>query len=177
MFGPRLVGSVCTLRPPDAGEVDVYRSWFEEMEVNRTLGRIHVPGPNQEREWFEHAEKSATDVYWAIEHEGRPVGVSAIHAIDSISRHGVTGTVIGDRSVWARGIGRESMALRTDYAFRQLNLHKLCSSYLDGNEASARAQAAAGYREVGRRREHFWRDGRWVDEVVTEVMRRDWESR
>lgn len=159
------------------GETDVYRAWFADLEVTRTLGMIQVPGPNQEREWFERMEKSREDVVWTIAFEDRPVGTTAIHAIDPVSRHGTTGTVIGDRSVWGRGIGREAMALRTEFAFRNLNLHKLCSSHLDGNQASGRAQAAAGYREVGRRREQFWRDGRWVDEVLTEVMRSDWESR
>ncbi|TMB86578.1 MAG: GNAT family N-acetyltransferase [Chloroflexi bacterium] len=63
---------------------------------------------------------------------------------------GTTGTVIGDKAVWGQGLGRELMQLRARYAFTQLPLRKLKSGYLAGNDASARAQAAAGYREVGR---------------------------
>ena len=48
-------------------------------------------------------------------------------------------------------------------------------SYLEGNEASARAQASAGYREVGRFRGQYFREGRWLDEVLTELLREDWE--
>jgi RimJ/RimL family protein N-acetyltransferase len=76
--------------------------------------------------------------------------------------------------LWGKGIGRETMLLRTGYAFTQLPLRKLKSSYFAGNEASGRAQAAAGYGEVGRHRADRFVDGRWVDEILTEVMREDW---
>src|SRR5450756_2822666 len=48
------------------------------------------------------------------------------------------------------------------------------SRYFDGNTASGRAQAAAGYREVGRYRADRYVDGRWIDEVMTEMLREDW---
>jgi RimJ/RimL family protein N-acetyltransferase len=66
------------------------------------------------------------------------------------------------------------MQLRAAYAFTQLPLRKLKSGYLDGNVASARAQKAAGYREVGRWRGDRFVDGEWLDHILTEVMRDDW---
>jgi RimJ/RimL family protein N-acetyltransferase len=69
------------------------------------------------------------------------------------------------------------MRLRADFAFRELPLRKLQSGYLEGNEASRRAQAAAGYREVGRFHGQFFREGRWLDEILTELLREDWEKK
>jgi RimJ/RimL family protein N-acetyltransferase len=40
----------------------------------------------------------------------------------------------------------------------------------------ARAQAAAGYREVGRWQRDRFVDGEWRDHVLTEVLREDWEK-
>jgi len=51
------------------------------------------------------------------------------------------------------------MLIRTDYAFRQLNLHKLSSGTFADNEPSKRALLKAGYREVGVEREHFFPRG------------------
>ena len=118
--------------------------------------------------------RDSDSVIWVIEHEGRAVGTTGIHLIDWKNGWGTTGTIIGDKSVWGKGLGRELMQLRARYAFMQLPLRKLKSAYLDGNEASARAQAAAGYKEVGRHRADRFVDGRWVDEVITEVRREDW---
>jgi len=99
---------------------------------------------------------------------------TVIREIDWKNGFGTTGTLIGDRKMWGKGIGREVMQLRTRYAFTQLPLRKLKSSYFGGNVASGRAQAAAGYREIGRYRADRYVDGQWVDEVVTEVLREDW---
>jgi len=44
------------------------------------------------------------------------------------------------------------------------------------NEGSKRALMKSGYREIGVEREHIWRDGRWHDTWLAEVMRADWEK-
>ncbi len=82
--------------------------------------------------------------------------------------------MIGDKSSWGKGMGRELMQLRARYAFMELPLRKLKSGYIEGNEASRRAQLAAGYREVGRRQQEVFRRGRWLDLVDTEMLREDW---
>ncbi|TAN32255.1 N-acetyltransferase [bacterium] len=177
MNGPVIQGKLLRLRPPRTEDAAVMLSWFEDMEVTRFLLLRHPPGIEAEKEWIERMSKDPNQVVWVVEHEGRAVGTTAIHDIDWKHGIGTTGTVIGDRSLWGKGLGRELMRLRAGYAFTQLPLRKLKSAYLDGNEASARAQAAAGYREVGRFKAEMFIDGRWVDHIVTEVLREDWVKR
>lgn len=151
-------------------------AWFQDQAVTATLKMQFPLLLEAEEEWLRRMASSPDDVLWAIEREGAIIGGSSINGIRWMDRHGTTGTVIGDRRHWGKGVGRESMRLRTRYAFTQLPLHKLCSAYHEGNEASRRAQLAAGYHEVGRRREHIWRDGRWHDLVLTEILRQEWMS-
>jgi RimJ/RimL family protein N-acetyltransferase len=146
------------------------------MEVTRFLARRHPPSLGMENEWLERMARSDDDVIWVVDHEDRMVGITAIHLIDWKNGSGTTGTTLGDKSVWGKGLGRELMQLRTRYAFTQLPLRKLKAAYYDGNVASAKAQAAAGYREVGRYRKDVFIDGRWRDHVITEVLREDWEK-
>src|SRR5215469_3647123 len=175
MYGPVIVGSRFRMRPPAAQDAETMIAWFEDLEVTRFVTVRFPPSADQERDWLRRLAESQTDVFWVIEHEGRAVGGTGIHGIDWASQHGTTGTVIGDRSVWGRGIAGEMMRLRADYAFTHLPLRKLKSAYVEGNEASWRAQRRAGYREVGRlRQERFW-VGHWLDVVLTELLREDWE--
>ena len=175
MFGPVIEGKLVTMRPPVAEDAPVMLTWFEDLEVTRFMALHHPPSLEMEREFIDRMARSPDDVFWVLDVDGRPVGASAIHAINWKYGHGTTGTTIGDRKLWGRGIGGESMQLRTRYAFTQLPLRKLKSGYYEGNEASAKAQAAAGYREVGRWHQEHFIDGRWVDHVLTEVLRADWE--
>ena len=152
MYGPVIEGKLVRLRPPTPEDAAVIIQWFEDLEVTRFMALRFPPSIEMEKEWLDRMAKSQDDVFWVIEHEGRPAGATAIHQIDWKNGSGTTGTTIGDRSLWGKGLGREVMQLRCRFAFMQLPLRKLKSGYFDGNDASARAQAAAGCARTGGRR-------------------------
>jgi RimJ/RimL family protein N-acetyltransferase len=174
MYGPVIQGKLVRLRPPRPDDAPVMITWFEDMEITRFLLLRNPPGIEAEKDWLDRMSKDPDQVVWVVEHKAKAVGTTAIHAIDWKNGSGTTGTVIGDKAVWGKGLGRELMQLRARYAFMQLPLRKLKSAYIDGNEASARAQAAAGYREVGRFKKDMFVDGEWRDHVMTEVLREEW---
>ncbi len=176
MYGPLVKGELVTLRPPRPEDADQMIKWFEDTDVTRFLELRFPPGIEAEREWLDKIARDPNEVLWVVEHEGSSVGSTGIHHIDWKHGIGRTGTAIGDKAAWGKGLGRELMQLRAAYAFNQLPLRKLRSMYIDGNEASARAQAACGYKVVGRYREERFVDGRWRDMILTELMREDWAS-
>lgn len=175
MFGPVLRGEKCTLRPPRKEELSVYQRWFEDVDVIRFMPGIGPYSDSQEEEWFKGVGESENGITWAIEVDGRPVGMTGIHGLDFRHGTGESGITIGDKSMWRKGVASEAMALRTRFAFRELNLHKVKSRAFMENEASKRALQKAGYRESGVLREEFFRDGRWHDVWMSEVLREDWE--
>ena len=175
MNGPVIQGNLVRLRPPRSDDAAQIITWFEDVEVTRFLARQTPPSLEEEKEWLEKMARDPNFLIWIVEYEGRAVGVTGIHEINWKDGYGITGTIVGDKTVWGRGLGRELMQIRARYAFTQTPLRKLKSAYIDGNEASARSQAAAGYRVVGRYRADRFMDGKWRDQVVTEALREDWE--
>ncbi|HEV8534558.1 MAG TPA: GNAT family protein [Candidatus Limnocylindria bacterium] len=175
MFGPVLRGEKCVLRPPRKDELPIYQKWFEDPEVIRFTLQIGPPSDAREQEWFTRGAESQDSIAWVIEVDGRPVGNTGIHGIDFRHGHGEGGIVIGDKSVWRKGIASEAIALRTRFAFRELHLHKIRTRVYLENEASRRALEKSGYRETGIQREEIFRDGRWHDIWMAEVLREDWE--
>ena len=176
MYGPVIEGKLMRLRPPRPDDAAVMIAWFEDLEVTRFVKLRYPPSIEAEKEWLEKIARDPDHIQWVIEFEGAPVGTTGIVHIDWKNGFGTTGTVIGDKAVWGKGIAREMMQLRAAYAFTQLPLRKLKSGYIEGNVASAKAQAAAGYREVGRWHRDRFVDGEWRDHVLTEVLREDWEN-
>jgi RimJ/RimL family protein N-acetyltransferase len=176
MYGPVIRGKLLVLRPPKPDEAAAMITWFEDMEVSRFLKLRFPPSLDAEKEFLDRAARDPDHIFWAIEHDGRLVGGTSIVRIDWKHGHGTTGTVIGDKKAWGKGLARELMRLRADYAFSQLPLRTLRSGYLEGNVASARAQKAAGYKEVGRWHDDHFVDGKWVDHILTELRREDWEQ-
>ena len=174
MYGPVLEGKLVRLRPPRPEDATTMATWFDDLEVTRFIKLRNPPSVDMEKEFLDRMARDPDAVYWIVEHDGRAVGGTSIVGIDWKHGFGTTGTVIADKTAWGKGLGRELMQMRAAYAFTQLPLRKLKSGYIDGNQASARAQAAAGYREVGRWRKDRFVDGRWRDHVLTEVLREEW---
>lgn len=176
MYGPILEGKLGHLRPPRREDAEPFLEWFANPSVTNTLRVNNPPSLEWERRWLEERATDPDCIMWSIEMAGRLVGSTGIHEIDWRNLHARTGIVIGDPSAWGKGLASEVMRLRTAYAFTETPLRKLCSGVIDGNQASLRAQEKAGYRVVGRWHEHHQRGGRWLDEILTEIHRHDWEA-
>ena len=176
MFGPVLKGAKVTLRPGREGDAELFVRWFADMEVTRFLGRRMAVALYQEEEYLKKIGESKEDVWWMIDAEGKPIGATGIHRINWIDANGTTGTLIGEKDCWGKGYATEVMSLRTRYAFRELNLHKLMTEVDTENVASRKALERCGYRTVGIRREQQFREGEWRDRWLGEVLRDEWEQ-
>lgn len=176
MWGLRAQGRAVLLRPIQECELPLLVDWSAEADV-LPFGDsgYHARTPAEVKRWWDQAGSSSRAFHWGLESEGHLAGHTAVHRIDWQSRNGWTVTAMGDRSTWRDRMASEAIGLSAEYAFRQLNLHKLKSSYVEGDRDSAEAHAHAGYRDVARLKEHVYRDGRWFDEIWTEVLRDDWE--
>jgi RimJ/RimL family protein N-acetyltransferase len=176
MFGPVLKGEKVTLRPGRESDAELFVRWFADMQVTRMLGRRMAVALYQEQEFLKRIGESKDDVWWMIDAEGKPIGATGIHGINWIDANATTGIVIGEKDCWGKGYATEAMALRTRYAFRELNLHKLMTEVNAENVASRKALERNGYRTAGTRREQEFREGTWHDRWLGEVLREDWEK-
>ena len=62
-----------------------------------------------------------------------------------------------------KGYATEAISLITDHAFNKLNLHKLYTGMVKGNEASKRAFESVGFKVEGILREHFYLNDEHLD--------------
>ena len=175
MLGPVLRGKLVTLRPARDEDAERFVAWFADMEVTRYLGHRMAAALYQEQEYLKKIGESQKDVFWMIDAEGKTIGATGIHNIDWLAAHAITGIIIGEKDCWGKGYATETMALRTRYAFRELNLHKVMTEVNAENSASRRALEKNGYRTVGVHREHDFIRGHWHDRWLGEVLRSEWE--
>ncbi len=141
----------------------------------RFTPRVGPLSEAEEEKWFDRVGEDPNAVQWVIEVGGKPVGFTGISGINWRHSNGETGIAIGDKSLWRKGIASDAMILRTAFCFRELNLHKIRTRAFMENEASKRALQKAGYRESGIQREEMFRDGRFRDIWMGEVLREDSE--
>ena len=175
MYGPILQGERVCLRPhqPDDGEAFIVM--LADLEVTQYLAIQLPPELEWERNWLRERGSDPNTIGWTIEVKKKPVGTIGFD-IDWKHGHATVGIFIGDKSLWNQGIATEAGRLAGEYIFTQTILRKIKSGYLDDNIASGRLQVSAGLLECGRWRQEFFRNGKWYDHVLTEILREDWEK-
>lgn len=144
----------------------------------------HPSSVGDEREWYSSIGKLEDRINWAIYADETYIGGCGFHNIDLADRNAELGLMIVDKSYWGRGIATVVEVAITEYAFRNITaggLHKVYARVFvsddgKGNNASRAAILKVGYREVGVQREHLWRQGRFYDCWMCEMLKIEWEQ-
>lgn len=157
-FGPRMqftVGKLTVLmRPFRYDEAERFLVGMQSQNVIETLGLYTGQSLEDEQEYLERLRENEDAIGWAIcvlsdEHpDGLAIGCSTLN-LDRQRQMASSGSVIFDRQWWRHGIAKHSHMARTSFAFQQLGLLALESSFLQGNVASGRTLWHSGYEETG----------------------------
>jgi len=120
------------------------------------------------------AGEAGTDMVWAIEHEGAPIGCIGLHditwAVQAVRLdHGDLGYWMA-RPFQGKGLATEAVRNVTRWTFETLGLHKILVSCFDENMASRRVIEKCGFRLLSRQDEDMWRDGTWHARLRYELI-------
>lgn len=157
-FGPRMqfaVGELTILmRPFYSEEAERFLIGMQSLQVVETLGTYFGQTLEDEQEFLERIRENKDMVGWAIciVDDDHPDGLAIGNSTLNVNRDRLvasSGSVIFDRRWWRRGIAKHAHMARTAFAFNQLGLLALESSFIPGNTGSARALWHSGYEETG----------------------------
>jgi ribosomal-protein-alanine N-acetyltransferase len=77
---------------------------------------------------------------------------------------------------WGRGYAVEAARKIIDWAFNELNVHRVVAFCHADNAASVRVMEKLGMHQDGRLRETRWLRGQWWDEYVYSILEREWRN-
>ncbi len=96
--------------------------------------------------------------------------------INQKNRNAELGIAIFDKNYRSQGYGTEAIRLMLKYAFEILGLHKVYLNLVAYNERAEKDYQKAGFKEIGRRKEHWYFYGKYHDVIEMEIMRSEWEA-
>jgi RimJ/RimL family protein N-acetyltransferase len=102
------------------------------------------------------------------------IGTANLVDIDWKNRNAFHGLLLGDRDIRGKGYGVDTVMTLMRYAFEELGLERLDGSMIAYNEASLRLYIGkCGWKEEGRQRNWYYRQGRHWDRILVGVTRSD----
>lgn len=172
-------GDKVALGPIRRDLIPLYHRWITDLSTNRfLLARSVSMTLDAEIEWFDGVSKQSNIAMFTIYElpDYRPIGNVDLHKIDATNRSAELGIMIGEANARGRGQGTEAVRLVCDIGFNVLELNSISLVTFGWNVAGQKAYLKAGFREIGRRREARWFDGRYWDDIWYDLLRSEFES-
>lgn len=178
--GPFLVGEWIYLRPLEPADVtEAYVGWLNDSDVTRFMQTGAFPTMRHSlRQYVKRLGKSSDTVMLAMVERGtgRHVGNVKLGPIHQIHHRADLGIMIGEKTRWGRGYGREAVGLMLGYAFERLNLHKVTLGVEAGHKPAVRLYEELGFKIEGVQRQHIFRNGRYRDNLVMGLLRSEYRK-
>ncbi len=170
-----ILGEKTRLRAIEREDIPTFVRWLNDPEVRQYLEMYLPMSRAEEEQWFEAYLKNSSSRIFAIETEdGESIGNVGLHEIDWKNRSASLGIVIAEKEYWGRGYGSDAIVALVDFAFREMNLHRIQLSVYEFNQRAKRCYEKCGFHEEGRAREAFYSDGRYHDSLLMAILRHEY---
>ena len=179
----KIPGERIYLSPINPDDAELYTKWLNDLEITRWLGSTgSVFSLPAERAWLDGNLKDTNNYQFAIVlRDGdnlrggdRLIGGTGFHDINQVNRRATLGIFIGGAEDRSKGYGAEALRLLVGYGFKWLGLLNIDLHVHSGNARAIRCYEKAGFRTYGRRSGVIFYDGGWMDDVLMEVLAKDW---
>ncbi len=167
MKDPFLIGAKVYLRAiVEADLNEKYREWFNDEEICRYNSHHRFPNYDEDmREYYDRVVKSHENLVLAICDKETDVHIGNITLADMrpVDQNADFTILIGDKSYWGRGVGKEASTLILKHGFEALHLHRIYCGTTDDNLPMQKLAAKLGFKEEGRSRQHMFKNGSFKD--------------
>lgn len=172
-----LEGKLSALCEMDPRFLPQHVTFLNDPEVSRYLRTRPPVTLEHQTQWLAQAAQDPTKKIFGVfaKEAGkmRFVGVSSFGDIDPVSGGARSGTIIGNKNFWNKGIATESRILQLHYGFSKLGLKFALGHAVGPNVASQRALERIGYHLLEKRPQARTVDNVSYDEYVYKITRED----
>ncbi len=170
-----LQGEKVLLRPLEERDLDLVACWRNDPNNRRFFFTTSVIYPAGQKKWYEHLITDPNRFIFMIENKaGKPVGIVGLDKIDRRNQEAEAGPGLLDPNERGRGYVEEAIELLLNYAFGELNLHRIYGSCFPFNKIIELLKLY-GFVEEGVLRQAVFTQGRFYDKVILGLLREEWQ--
>jgi RimJ/RimL family protein N-acetyltransferase len=153
------------LGPIKADDLPLLLEWVNDREQVLLNAPYKPIAEARHREWFAAIQRRNDAFIFGIRlrDANKLIGSCQLHSISHVHRSAELQIRLGDVEERGRGYGTEAVRLLLDFAFKDLNLHRIYLNVLGTNSRAIRVYEKIGFVREGVGREAAHIDGRYVD--------------
>lgn len=178
---PFIKGKKIYLRPlVESDSEGQYPTWFNDAEVCRGNSHHILPYTlDDTHSYIQQANRGQHHLILAIvtSKNDTHIGNITLDNINYINRTAELSIVIGDKSCWKKGYGKEAAKLICDHGFMSLNLNRIACGTFENNLGMQKLAEYLGMIKEGVRRKAIFKNGHYVDIFEYGVLRNEYRER
>ena len=164
------------LRAVTRKDLELLLRWKNDSEIEYLSGEDWDFPLSMERQeiWYEEYLKDSKNIRFMLDviKDKKTVGYTGFWNLDWKNRKAHTGLVIGDRSARGKGYGVEAIFTIMEYAFLELNLHRLYGKIAEYNTASYKVYVEkCGWKKEGVLEDDFYRRGKYYNTIKVAILK------
>ena len=137
-----LEGATVYLRALEAEDLPIVAAWRNQEEIRRSFFNKSLIAFSGQKKWYDRLLDDRSKQFFAVvsKETAKPIGLVSLVDIDYVNQRAELGTtIVGDRSMWGKGIATEMIGVGLQYAFTDLGLHRLYGFAIGSNIGSIRS--------------------------------------
>lgn len=172
----KIVGETVYLSPLCPDDVELYTKWMNDSSVTLGTGSFsQIFTQSKEADWL--ASNAGNQNFAIVRLEDDTLlGNCGLVECDHLHQTATVGIFIGEEENRSKGYGREALSLLLDFGFQFLNLRNIMLCVFSFNERAIHMYQKVGFREIGRRRQCHFSQGKFYDTVYMDILRDDFFS-
>lgn len=174
----KLVGERIYLSPVSMEDAEKYVEWFNDFKMTDGIGSSsRMMNIESEKKFIQDSLENNHYNFAIVDLESDELlGNCGIQNISQLHRIAEVGIFIGEEHNRNKGYGAEVLNLLLDYGFNYLNMNNIMLNVKSFNERAIACYKKAGFKECGRRRESYFLNGKYYDDIQMDILAREFEG-
>lgn len=161
-----------------ADDAELYHTWRNDLEVMQsTQPDLDIHSFQATRDFVDEVilGSPSSKSYLILEKQSQiPIGITSLIHIDLKNRNAECIIDLGEKSYWGKGYGREAMQLLLEYAFLEMNLHRVSLRVFSFNKRAINLYEKLGFQYEGSSRQALFRNGKWHDIIQMGILQQEY---
>ena len=162
-------GKHVNLRALEKEDLEILKIWRNDRRTRIHTREYRLLNMINQYEWFEslHKQNPPSAIMFGIENKKRKlIGVCGLVYIDWKNRHAEISNIISMNKWQKSKEAKNTLELLTNYAFNELNLHRLWVEIFDTIPENVKLFERMKFVKEGKLRDKLWRNSKWHDSFI-----------
>ena len=167
-----LTGRRVCLRPLVREDLVYLRKWLEGAEIRGLVGEVAPMSEADSEKFLKKVRADGTRAWFMVivRENNKVIGEAGLLRMDSAWRTTDVSVIIWEKEEWGKGYGREAILLLLDYAFTNLNFHRVAIGVVSFNERALHFWEKLGFRKEGIQRDGYYYNGKYHGFVMMSML-------